>query len=98
MHFNNAIIGGNQASGLYEQSQGGSNVRESVMLQVMLHELERQNVRRVMMVIAYFNGWKKKYPGLDFIIPATLLTTLDTGSSTKTAVTGPAKVKPDNTN
>lgn len=100
MHFNNTILGGNQASGPYDKSSGGSNVRESVLLQVILHELERQYVRRMLMVPAYFNGWKTKYPGLDFIIPATVLTTLDTGSGTKPVTNGETKdkVKEDGTN
>lgn len=100
MHFNNTILGGNQASGPYDKSSGGSNVRESVLLQVILHELERQYVRRMMMVPAYFNGWKTKHPGLDFIIPATIMTTLDTGSGTKPVVNGDTKTKeePDATN
>lgn len=91
MHYNNTIMGGNQVSGPYDNGNGGSNIRESVLLQVIHHELERQNVRRVLMVPARFNGWTEKYPGLDFIIPATLLTTLDTGSGTKPVVTGDTK-------
>lgn len=98
MHYNNTILGGNQASGPYDKSSGGSNVRESILMQVVLHELERQYVRRIMMVPAYFNGWKRRLPGLDFIIPAEILTTLDTGGSSKPVITGPTKDNADGTN
>lgn len=88
MHFNNAIMGGNQKDGPYQGERGGSSVREAGLMQVILMELERQNVRRVLHVPKVVNGWDKRIPGLDFIIPATLLTTLDTGAGTKPAVTG----------
>ncbi len=88
MLFNLAIVGGNQASGLYESSQGGSNVRESILMQIIIRELERMYVRKVYNIIKRFNGWDVKYPGLEFVIPATILTTLDTGGSSKPVVTG----------
>lgn len=88
MLFNLAIVGGNQASGLYESSQGGSNVRESILMQIIIRELERMYVRKVYNIIKRFNGWDKTYPGLEFIIPATVLTTLDTGGSSKPVNTG----------
>lgn len=86
--FNPAIIGASMPSGPYSNSQGGSNVRESVLLQIILHELERNHIQRVMGLIARFNGWVDKYPGLEFVIPATVLTTLDTGGSTKPVAMG----------
>lgn len=91
--FNPAIIGANMPSGPYTNSQGGSNVRESTLIQVIIHELERQNVRRIFSVIKRFNGWDKKFVAsdkqkLEFIIPATIPTTLDTGSNVKPMVTG----------
>jgi hypothetical protein len=86
--FNPAIIGASLPSGPYTNSQGGSNVRESVLVQIVLHELERQQIRSIMNVPKYFNGWNLKHPGLDFIIPATVLTTLDTGAGTKQVVMG----------
>jgi hypothetical protein len=88
MLFNPAIIGASLPSGPYTNSQGGSNVRESALMQVIIHELERKQVQRVMNVIKYFNGWNITYPGLEFIIPATIMTTLDTGASSKPVVTG----------
>jgi hypothetical protein len=83
MLWNLAMTGGNQASGLYESSQGGSNVRESILMQVILHEVERQQLRAMMNPIKYFNGWNKKHQGLDFIIPNNVLTTTDTGGGFK---------------
>jgi hypothetical protein len=98
MLWNNAMTGGNQASGLYESSQGGSNVRESILMQVIIHEVERQMMKSIMNVIKRFNGWDVKFPGLDFIIPATILTTLDTGAGSKQVLTGDAKPKEDGAN
>ena len=97
MLWNNAMTGGNQASGLYESSQGGSNVRESILMQVIIHEVERQMIKTIMNVVKRFNGWDKTYKGLEFIIPATILTTLDTGAGTKQALPGGEKPKEDGT-
>lgn len=98
MNWNNAMEGGNQKNGLYSENQGGSNVREASTLQVSMLEMERKNVLRVMNVIKYFNGWNKTYPGLEFIIPATLLTTLDTGAGSKPVVTGGMEPKKEKDN
>jgi hypothetical protein len=86
--WNLAITGGSQKAGQYQGNEGGSNVRESGLMQVILHEVERQVVRAFYHVIKRFNGWDKQFPGLDFIIPATILTTLDTGASTKQVLPG----------
>jgi len=88
MLFNPSIIGASLPSGPYTNSQGGSNVRESVLMQIIIHEFERKSVQRVMNVIKYFNGWNITYPGIEFIIPATIMTTLDTGAGSKPVVTG----------
>jgi hypothetical protein len=93
MHFNNSLLGGNQKDGPYQGERGGSSVREAGLMQVTLLELERQNIRRALHVPKIFNGWAKKHPGLDFIIPATVLTTLDTGAGTKPIL--PGGTKPD---
>lgn len=95
MLFNLAIVGGNQASGLYESSQGGSNVRESILMQIIIRELERMYIRKIYSLVSRFNGWDEKYPGLEFIIPATVLTTLDTGGSSKPVNTGGIDNKPE---
>jgi len=93
MLFNLAIVGGNQASGLYESSQGGSNVRESILMQIIIRELERMYVRKVYNIIKRYNGWDVRHPGLEFVIPATVLTTLDTGGSSKPVMTGGVEPK-----
>lgn len=98
MNFNLVISGGNQKAGAYAGNEGGSNVRENTMMQTIIHEVERQKVRQFMNVIKYFNGWNKKYKGMEFIIPQTILTTLDTGGSTKPVVTGNVNPKQDGTN
>jgi hypothetical protein len=88
MLWNLAMQGGNQKAGQYQGNEGGSNVRESGLMQVIIHEVERQMIRSIMNPIKLFNGWNVKYPGLDFIIPATILTTLDTGAGSKQVLTG----------
>jgi hypothetical protein len=90
MLWNLAITGGTQKAGQYQGNEGGSNVRESSLMQVIIHEVERQMIRSIMHVIKRFNKWDVKYPGLDFIIPATILTTLDTGAGSKQVITGGA--------
>lgn len=95
MLWNLAAQGGNQKAGQYQQTAGGSNIRENGLQQVIIHEPERQMVRCLMNPIKLFNGWDKAYPGLDFIIPATVLTTLDTGAGSKQIVTGGANPKKD---
>lgn len=101
--WNNAMFGGNQKNGLYQENQGGSNVREGSTLQTIIQEYDRKVVQGVMNVIKRFNGWDKKLPGLEFIIPATMLTTLDTGAGSKPVITGGVKEnnqpkQPDNGN
>jgi hypothetical protein len=98
MLWNLAITGGTQKQGQYQGNEGGSNVRESSLMQVIIHEVERQVVRSIMNVIKLFNGWNTEFPGLDFIIPATILTTLDTGAGSKQAVTGNANPKDNGKN
>lgn len=91
MLWNLAITGGTQKAGQYQGNEGGSNVRESSLMQVILHEVERQAIYSIMNVVAMFNGWDVKYPGLDWIIPTTILTTTDTGGGTTVAMTGDKK-------
>lgn len=86
--MNLALIGGNQSAGPYTKNEGGSNIREASLFQIVITELERRYIKQLMNVPKYVNGWDKKYPGLEFIIPATALTTLDTGAGSKPVVTG----------
>ena len=94
MLFNLAIVGGNQSSGLYESSQGGSNVRESILTQIIIRELERMYIRKIYQLVSRFNGWDVRHPGLEFILPATVLTTLDTGAGSKQVTPGGVEPKP----
>ena len=88
MGWNPAINGGNLPSGPYTNSQGGSNVRESTLLQIMVAEPERQRMLRILNIVSRFNGWNTKYPGFKWVISSTIPTTLDTGGSSKPAVEG----------
>jgi hypothetical protein len=89
-NWNNAMSGGNQKTGLYSENQGGSNIREASTLAVILAEKERQEVRAMMNFFKYFNGWNATYKNLDFVIPGTILTTLDSGAGSKQIVNGAA--------
>jgi hypothetical protein len=91
--WNLAMQGGNQKDGPYQGDKGGSTVREAGLSQTILREVERQAVCSVMNVVKYYNGWNKKYPKLKWVIPATVLTTLDTGHGSKDIVTGGANPK-----
>lgn len=86
----------------YGSQSGGSNIRESYMTQIMLMEAERRHTAQLLQIVADFNGWSEKYnrsaqyddngklvkPGtrLVFRFQSGLLTTLDTGKSTKSIV------------
>jgi hypothetical protein len=91
--MNLALIGGNQSAGPYTKNEGGSNIREASLFQIVITELERRYIKQLMNVPKYVNGWAKKYPGLEFIIPATALTTLDTGAGSKPITTGGVQPK-----
>lgn len=98
--MNLALVGGNQSDGPYTKNEGGSSIREASLFQVVLTELERRFIKQLMNIPKYVNGWAKKHPGLEFIIPATALTTLDTGAGSKAISTGGVqpKHKEDGTN
>ena len=66
----------------------GEDLTRSILMQIIIRELERMYIRKIYNIVKRFNGWDKKYPGLEFIIPATVLTTLDTGGSSKPVNTG----------
>lgn len=98
--YNPSIVGATMPSGPYTNSNGGSNVRESVSVQIIMHEPERKNITRLYNLIMKFNGWDVTYakPGLKLmpIIPATILTTLDTGAGTKPVMLGGAEPGKEN--
>jgi hypothetical protein len=101
--YNPSIVGASLPSGPYTNSQGGSNVRESITVQILIHEPERQMICRNYNIINRFNGWDKTYAKdglrLSPLIPTTILTTLDTGSGTSTGINGgqPAAAPPPKT-
>lgn len=104
--INPALMGaGNPGGKAYGDTSGGSNVRESFLVQIMIMEAERRLNSSVFNVVKKFNGWSKRLevnrtvtpvtgaatpqskivkPRLVFRYPTGLLTTLDTGKSTKT--------------
>lgn len=107
--INPALMGaGNPGGKAYGDTSGGSNVRESFLVQIMIMEAERRLNSSVFNVVKKFNGWSKRLeitktivsgtgpatpqskqvkPRLVFRYPTGLLTTLDTGKSTKTETT-----------
>lgn len=94
--MNLALVGGNQSDGPYTKNEGGSSIREASLFQVVLTELERRFIKNLMNIPKYVNEWHKKHPGLEFIIPATALTTLDTGGGSKPVITGGVQPKTNN--
>lgn len=90
MMMNPALMGNGQPGGPYSNNAGGSNVRESYLVQLMLMEAERKELARELWIVSEINGWNKKYNNekqrLVWRFPSGLLTTLDTGKSTKAEV------------
>jgi hypothetical protein len=103
---NPALVGAGQPGGAYANNAGGSNIRESYLVQLMLLEWERRDSARIFNIVKQYNGWSKRLeversvfavtqgnnsvttekkvkPRLVFRYPSGLLTTLDTGKSTK---------------
>jgi hypothetical protein len=108
LNMNPALMGAGQPGGAYSNNAGGSNVRESYLVQMMLLDAERKMNTRLMNVVKKFNGWAARLekettvttsstdalgttssttrtytPRLVFRFQSGLLTTLDTGKSTK---------------
>lgn len=81
---NPALMGAGQPGGPYSSNAGGSNVRESYLVQMMLLEEERKMNLTHLNTVKRFNGWDKRFnKPLVFRHQSGLLTTLDTGKSTK---------------
>jgi hypothetical protein len=59
---------------------GGSDKRESLLIYLSQLDPYRDVLYEPLDFIAEFNGWKAKYPGLEFRSKQTILTTLDTGA------------------
>jgi hypothetical protein len=84
--MNPALMGADTPGGPYSGGAGsGSNIREAALVQVMIQEFERQQLSRILNIVKKVNGWPAdivwRFPGL-------VLTTLDTGGSTKEVKTG----------
>jgi hypothetical protein len=90
LQINPALFGAGQPQGAYANNAGGSNIRESYMVQLMLLEWERRQNARIFNLVKHYNGWSKRLETdgkrLVFKYPSGLLTTLDTGKSTKPEV------------
>jgi hypothetical protein len=84
--MNPALMGADTPGGPYSGGAGsGSNIREAALVQVMIQEFERQQLGRILNIVKKVNGWP-----LDIVwrFPGLVLTTLDTGKSTKEITTG----------
>jgi hypothetical protein len=79
--LNPALLGVDMPGGMYSGGKGGSNIRESFMVQILIREIEREFVIKPLLVVAKVNGWKQQYPRLGFRFPNHYLTTLDTGKN-----------------
>ena len=92
LNVNPALFGAGQPEGAYSNNAGGSNIREAFMMQLMLLEWERRQNARLFNVVKKYNGWSDRLESenkrLVFRYPSGLLTTLDTGKSTKPEVMG----------
>lgn len=89
LSINPAFVGAAQP-GATSTNAGGSNIRESYLTQIMQLEPERRMIQRVMNLVARFNGWSQRLNNdqrrLVFRHMSGILTTLDTGKSTKPEV------------
>lgn len=89
MFFNPAIWGGNLlGDGASGGAGSGSDIREAFLVQIMLMHAERVMNAQVFTLVKQFNGWAKyesEGKQLVFRYDTSILTTLDTGKSTKAA-------------
>lgn len=90
---------GNPSGNAYGDTSGGSNIREAFLIQLMVTEPLRRETASIFKTISKFNGWNKRLERERTIVtptgsrvakdrlvwrhPSNLLTTLDTGKSTK---------------
>jgi hypothetical protein len=74
-------MGADSPGGPYSGGAGsGSNIREAILVQVMLGEAERRMNSQLYQIIKHYNGWDKR---IVFRYPNSLLTTLNTGANTQ---------------
>jgi hypothetical protein len=88
IEMNPALNGQNLLSdGASGGGGSGSDIREAYLVQVMLNEFERRKAAKVFNLVKRMNGWYGRYDAkgtpLIFRYPTNILTTLDTGKSTK---------------
>ncbi len=87
LNINPALSGAGSPDGAYSKTPGGSNIREAYLVQLMLLEWERRMNARIFNLVKKYNGWSKRLEKDDkpLVIryASGLLTTLDTGKSTK---------------
>jgi len=67
-------------------SGAGSDKREAFLIFLATVDPYRRKILEPLNFIAKYNGWKDKYPFLRFEFQDTILTTLDKGKGTETAV------------
>ena len=80
--INPALIGADSPGGPYSGGAGsGSNIREALLMQIMLGEYERRLISQHLKLILAYNGWDSK--GETIRYPNSVLTTLNTGANTK---------------
>jgi hypothetical protein len=90
--MNPALMGADTPGGPYSGGAGsGSNIREAAWVQVMIQELERNAITRLLNLVSRINGWKKRHPQLVWRWPGLVLTTLDTGKSSEEVANGGSK-------
>lgn len=92
LEMNPALNGSNLLSdGASGGGGSGSDIREAFLVQIMLNEFERRKAAKVFNLVKRMNGWYQRYDAkgtpLIFRYPSSVLTTLDTGKSTKPANT-----------
>lgn len=83
---NPALMGAGQPGGPYSNNAGGSNIRESLLTAMMAMEAERKMTTRMLPLIKKINKWDRLESDSKRLVwrfPSGLLTTLDTGKSTK---------------
>jgi hypothetical protein len=77
---NPSVMGAGMPGGPYAGNAGsGSNIRESLMVSLVLSYIERQQILNPVKLMFQFNGYKN----IDFKYNNVVLTTLDKGKSTE---------------
>lgn len=83
MQVDPSLMGAGTPGGLYQKNDGGSNKRESFLINSALLQTERDCILEPLYLIKDYNGWPEN---LEFRFRDTILTTLDTGAGTKKVV------------